>query len=91
LVIIVNFDNYKLRILFNYLNLHGNSNGVTFHIFMNISFAFLIYMLIVNINYPIPNINQEYISESDKIKLSYRLDILTIIIFIFSTSMIFLL
>lgn len=89
-VIIINLDSYKLRILFNYLNFHINSPGIYMHIFIVCVFTFLIYFLIVNINFPIQNINQNYISESDKLKLSYRLDILTMIIYLFSSVVILL-
>lgn len=83
LVLFVNIDTYKMRILFNYLNFHTNSFGILLHITSLIIFTYLIYTLIVNINFPIPNLKQDYISESDKIKLSYRLEILTMIIFLF--------
>lgn len=89
-VIIINLDSYKLRILFNYLNFHVNSSGIYMHLFIVSIFTFLIYFLIVNINFPIQNINQNYISESDKLKLSYRLDILTMIIYLFSSVVILL-
>ena len=90
LVLFVNLDTYKMRILFNYLNFHNNSQGIYLHIISLIIFTYLIYTLIVNINFPISNINQNYISESDKIKLSYRLEILTMVIFIFVSIIVML-
>jgi hypothetical protein len=83
LILFVNIDTYKMRILFNYLNFHTNSYGIYIHIISLIIFTYLVYTLIININFPIPNLKQDYISESDKIKLSYRLEILTMIIFLF--------
>ena len=90
LTVFINLDNYKLRIIFNYFNLHVNKFNIIMHVFIISVFTFLIYTLIVNINFPIQNINQKYISESDKLKLMYRLDILTIIIYIFTSLFIIL-
>ena len=84
LTIFINLDNYKLRIIFNYLNLHINLYNILTHVFIIMSFSILIYSLIIIINFPIQNLNQKYISERDKIKLAYRLEILTLIIFVFS-------
>jgi hypothetical protein len=90
MTVFINLDSYKLRIIFNYFNLHINKYNLIMHIFIIAVFTFLIYSLILNINFPIQNINQKYISESDKIKLIYRLDILTIIIYIFTSLFIIL-
>ena len=90
LTIFINLDNYKLRIIFNYFNLHINMYNIITHILIVSIFAFLIYSLFVIINFPIQNINQKYISETDKIKLSYRLDILTMIIYVFSAIFVIL-
>ena len=89
IVIIINLDSYKLRILFNYLNLHGNSTKIYSHVVVIIIFTYLLYYLISNIN--ILNIDRRKISENDKLKLGYKLDILTTITFVFVSIIILLL
>ena len=43
LTIFINLDNYKLRIIFNYLNLHINLYNILTHVFIIMSFSILIY------------------------------------------------
>ena len=79
IVIIINFDTFKLRILVNYMNLHINTSGIFTHIILVSLFVYLIYLLINNV------IGLEQpptqLTENQKIKLKYKLDILTIIIY----------
>ena len=78
-VIIINFDTFKLRILINYMNLHINTSGIFTHIILVSLFVYLIYLLINNV------IGLEQpptqLTENQKIKLKYKLDILTLIIY----------
>ena len=80
-VIIINFDTFKLRILINYMNLHVNTSGIFTHIILVSLFVYLIFLLINNV------IGLEQpptqLTENQKIKLKYKLDILTLIIYIF--------
>ena len=80
-IIIINFDTFKLRILINYMNLHINTSGIFTHIILISLFIYLIFLLINNII----GIEQPptQLTESQKIKLKYKLDILTLIIYIF--------
>jgi hypothetical protein len=79
-VVIVNIDLFRLRIIFNYCNLHINSTGILSHMIINIIIGYLIYLLIINIdNEPIPT----YLSKNQNIKLKKKLDILSMIVLIF--------
>ena len=75
------FDTFKLRILINYMNLHINTSGIFTHIILISLFVYLIFLLINNV------IGLEQpptqLTENQKIKLKYKLDILTLIIYIF--------
>jgi len=79
-VIIVNIDLFRLRIVFNYCNLHINSTGILSHMIIKIIIGYIIYLLIINLdNEAIPT----YLSKNQKIKLKKKLDILTMIVLIF--------
>ena len=88
IVVLINIDAFKMRIIFNYLNMHINMGGIGFHITLMLIFVYLIYLLTKNIlgDEP-PSIE---LGENEKIKLKYKLDLLTIIIFIFTCILIFI-
>lgn len=48
LILLVNYDSYKLRILFNYLNLHINYSNIFMQNFMFIIFLMLIFIMVKN-------------------------------------------
>jgi type II secretory pathway pseudopilin PulG len=113
-IIFINLDSYKLRIIFNYLNMHANTSNVIIHIVLFSIFAFLVIIIIQTDNF-INNVidifdytyiynylfdfsfgkafNSEFennISPDEKIKLLYRLDIVSMIIFIFTGILVIL-
>ena len=113
-IIFINLDSYKLRIIFNYVNMHANTSNIVIHIVLFSIFAFLVIILIQTDNY-INNVidifdytyiynylfdfsfgkmlNSEFennISPDEKIKLFYRLDIVSMIIFIFTGMLVIL-
>jgi len=113
-LVLVNYDSYKLRIVFNYLNLHINSNNIILHLILFILFVSLImimiqsedliknfgdlfdytniYMNIYELSILIKDENFENtLSRNEKIKLLYRLEIITMIVFIFSSFIILIL
>jgi len=88
IIVIVNFDTFKLRILLNYMNLHINTTELYLHAILMASFVYLIYLLVLNINGDEkPPIE---LSDPEKIKLKYKLDLLTIIIYVFICILIFI-
>jgi hypothetical protein len=113
LVILVNYDSYKLRILFNYLNIHINSSNLILQNVLFIIFIILVYILVksddflkyfgdifdfTNIYNNIYKFNESLNEDSDinltqneKLKLLYRIDIISMIIFIFSAFLVLIL
>ena len=80
LVFVVNVDVFRLRIVFNYINMHVNSTSIFGHIFINIIISYLIYLLILNMNSdPV----RTKLSKTEKIKLKIKVDVLTITLGIF--------
>lgn len=79
-VFIVNIDLFRLRIIFNYCNLHINSTGILSHMAIKIIIGYIVYLLIINLdNQPLSTM----LSKNQKIKLKKKLDILTIIVLLF--------
>ena len=79
-VFVVNVDVFRLRIVFNYINMHVNSTSIFGHIFINIIISYLIYLLILNLNSDPARTN---LSKNEKIKLKTKVDVLSITIVIF--------
>jgi len=111
---LVNYDSYKLRIIFNYLNLHINSSNIILHLILFVLFVSLIMIMIdsddlitnfgdlldytnvyvhiyENIVSNDKDIFYNTLTRDEKIKMLYRLEIITMIIFIFSAFIILLL
>jgi len=111
-VVFINLDSYKLRIIFNYLNMHINTSNLAIHLVLFVIFAFLVVIIIQTDDF-IKNIGDvldytyiyEYLfnlrvdkildtefennlSPDEKTKLLYRLDIVTMIIFIFTGALV---
>jgi len=113
LIILVNYDLYKLRILFNYLNIHINSSNLLLQNILFIIFIILVYILVksddflkyfgdlfdfTNIYNNIYNFNESLnedsninLTQNEKLKLLYRIDIISMIIFIFSAFLVLIL
>ena len=115
LIAIVNYDSYKLRIIFNYLNLHINSPNILLQNVLFIIFIILVYILVKsddflkyfgnifdytniynniynyteNINIVIDSFTN--LTQNEKLKLLYRIDIISMIIFIFSAFLVLIL
>jgi hypothetical protein len=87
IVFIINIDTFKFRILVNYMNLHINSFNLLIHLALMGAFVYLIYSLIYNIDgYDQPKVE---LTDNEKIKLKYKLDLLTIFIYIFVCILLF--
>ena len=110
----VNLDSYKLRIVFNYLNMHINTSNIILHIMLFTIFSFLVIVIIQTDNF-INNVGdildftyiynyiytfnidnllsgefENNLTKDEKIKLQYRLDIISMLIFIFTAILILL-
>ena len=74
---VINIDIFRLRVIFNYMNMHINSSLIFVHIFLAIIIGYIVYLLIINIS---PENKPSRLSKNQKIKLKLRIDILTITI-----------
>jgi len=77
---IINIDVFRLRLIFNYMNMHINSTGILIHIIIKIIVSYIVYLLIINID---NKTKPTRLSKHQKIKLKFKLDILTITILVF--------
>ena len=84
IIILVNLDNYKMRILFNYVNLHINYYGISTHIFTFILFIIIIYMYIKNTDNNLVNDSNTKLSEEQKIDYKYKLSTVSLIVYLFT-------
>jgi hypothetical protein len=87
-VLVVNFDIYRMRIVFNYVNFHANASLVYTHIGALFMFSVIIYVIMLNVNFPIKGIERVASSDEEKSNLMYRLEILTMIIWLFLVGLI---
>lgn len=87
-VMFVNLDMYRLRILFNYINFHGNMAGVFMHLGLMWLFSFVIFIVMWNLNFPLRGVQVTAISDQEKADLIYRLEVLTMIVWMFLVLMI---
>lgn len=110
IIIIINYDSYKLRIIFNYLNLHVNSTKIYFIFALTIMFYIIVYVItnanenaledignfldfthiykhiynFVETKLPDEKGYFQDLSDKEKLKLQYRLEVITMIVYIFS-------
>lgn len=87
-VVLVNMDVYRMRIVFNYVNFHANSGLVYSHVGMLVLFTIVIYIIMRNVNFPIKGIELKAITQEEKSNLIYRMEILTMIVWLFLVIMI---
>ena len=83
IMFIINMDDYKLRIMFNYFNMHVNSNGFIMHIILIIGFTLIMYSLIYNMNHNLDTPTKNMLTEVEKLRLTYKLELMTIAVFVF--------
>jgi hypothetical protein len=88
IILIINIDTFKLRILVNYMNMHINSFNLLLHLILMGIFIYIIYLLIIKID--LGEVAKLELNDREKIKLKYKLDLLTIFIYIFICILIFI-
>ena len=79
----VNLDTYRLRIIFNYINLNVNSGVILMHLGLLYLITYGIYMIISYINFPIQQVHINAVTDEDKAYLMYQLEIVTMIVWVF--------
>jgi len=84
-ILVVNLDNYKMRILFNYINLHINYYGISTHIFTFILFIIIIYTYIKNTDKNLVDDSNTKLSEEQKSDYKYKLSTISLIVYLFTS------
>ena len=79
-LILVNFDEYKFRIIFNHFNMHNSSFSLHYHILIKIGLIVMLYTLAYHMNPEMVEVKDK-LNEVEKMNLSYKLEILTISVF----------
>ena len=89
-VTFVNFDKYRMRIIFNYVNMHNNTGRIISHLMAIFIISAVILFIITNMN--ITNIKQPTytLNEQQKAQLCYRFEVCTLLIWLFLLMMIIL-
>jgi hypothetical protein len=81
---IVNVDVYRLRIIFNYINFHANAGRLMMHIVFLWLFSFLILLMIWHINIGSSSLfSKQRLSSEGKADIMYRLEVITMILWLF--------
>jgi hypothetical protein len=79
-LLIVNIDGYKLRIVLNYFNLHGNMSVAFAHPMLVGIFGTIMYLVMKNMN-TIGSVTAY--SNEDKVRLKYKMQVLTLVAWVF--------
>jgi len=88
LLLIVNLDSYKLRIVFNYVNFHANSSiGIIYPSLLWL-FGGIVYYIMYNINGGNGNVAT---NDEDRLRLKYKIQVLSMITWIFLSLMVYIL
>ena len=86
-LLIVNLDSYKLRIMFNYVNMHSNSSVAFVHPAMVGLFGLIIYYIMWNIN---GNTSTTASNDEDRVRLKYKIQVISLIVWLILAILIFL-
>jgi hypothetical protein len=89
IVLIINNYGIKMKLFFGYFNTDINTTLIMLHIALVITFIIIVYILGFNFN--VIKINSDENNENEKIQLSYRIEMITNIILIFTILFVFLL
>jgi hypothetical protein len=84
-ILVVNLDNYKMRILFNYINLHINYHGISTHIFTFILFIIIMYTYIKNTDKNLVDDSNTKLSDEQKNDYKYKLSTISLIVYLFTS------
>jgi hypothetical protein len=88
--LMVNIDLYRLRIVFNMLNMHANSGHVYLHLGLLWLIGFFMYTILTNINVFNFGVKVTAINDYEKQQLMSKLQLLTLIVWCVLTLVIIL-
>jgi len=83
--LLVNLDMYRLRIVFNYINFHANSSNVYLYLALLWVFGGIIYYVTYYLNKDNPIVNS---TDETKVRLIYRIQVISLIIWLFLVLMV---
>lgn len=87
IILVINLDDYKLRTILNYFNLHINSTGIISHLVLVTIFIGVLYFLAYSMS---PSLGDN-VSKNNKLndieimRLTFRLELITITVFVFTS------
>jgi hypothetical protein len=84
----VNLDMYRMRIVFNYVNFHSNGTNMLLYILMLWVFGGIVYYITYQINKDLPEQNK---TDLGKLRLIYRIQIISLITWIFLSLIVIIL
>jgi len=82
-IALVNYDTYRMRIVFSYLNLNGNKPGIYAHISTLFIISFLIFYMNTQLNPDLMKQPAGNLSDQDKVSLMYKFEIISMITWFF--------
>jgi hypothetical protein len=88
--LIVNFDEYKLRIIFNYMNFHVNSGGFFTYLIVYIILSMAVVTLMTITNFPFKNMGNDAQSNEERANIMAKLEMVTAVIWVIMTIMVIL-
>jgi len=83
--LLVNLDMYRLRIVFNYINFHANAANVYTYLALLWVFGGVIYYITYYLNKDAPLLNT---TDETKVRLIYRIQVISLIIWLFLVLMV---
>jgi len=83
--LLVNLDMYRLRIVFNYINFHANAANVYTYLALLWVFGGVIYYVTYYLNKDAPLLNT---TDETKVRLIYRIQVISLIIWLFLVLMV---
>ena len=89
-VLVINFDLYRLRIVFNYVNMHINTSIILTHLFEIWILVGIVLIVVNNVNTNMIGFNNAAMSDESKAHLKYRLELSTMVIWIFIIMFVFI-
>jgi hypothetical protein len=84
----VNLDMYRMRIVFNYVNFHSNGTNMLLYVLMMWVFGGIVYYITYQINKDLPEKNN---TDLGKLTLIYRIQIISLITWIFLSLIVIIL
>ena len=90
IILLINSDAYRMRIVFNYMNLNGNTSGVLTHITAFFGLSVITFFINTKLNPDLMKPPPGNLSDQEKISLMYKFEMISMIIWFFLLMIIIL-